>query len=229
MRARGPPSSHERRRVDLAPLIDHTLLQPFATAADIDRLCAEAVRYGFAAVCINPIWVARASAVLRYSQVSVCCVVGFPFGAITSMAKAAEATEAVINGAGEIDMVIDLGALRGFDDERVRDDVRAVVQAAGVPVKAIVESAALDAEELRRACAAATGGGAAFVKTSTGFHAGGGATIEAVRAIRAHVGSRAKVKASGGIRTRARALQMIEAGADRLGCSASVRIVTEAE
>jgi len=212
--------------MDLAPLIDHTLLQPFVTAADIDRLCAEALQHGFASVCVNPVWVSRAAAVLSDSRVVVCCVVGFPFGAITSAAKAAEAAEAVVNGAREIDMVIDLGALRGLDDERVRDDVRAVVQAAGVPVKAIVESAALGDHELRRACAAAVEGGAAFIKTSTGFHAAGGATPEAVRVIRACVGSRARVKASGGIRTRAQALQMLHAGADRLGCSASVRIVT---
>lgn len=212
--------------VDLAPLIDHTLLAPFATAGEIDRLCEEARRYGFASVCINPIWVPHAVAALRGTHVPVCSVVAFPLGASTSSSKAAEAAEAVRHGAREIDMVIDLGALRGGDDGRVRDDVRAVVEAAGVPVKAILESAALVGDELRRACVAAVEGGAAFVKTSTGFHAAGGAGVEAVRAMRAFVGNRAKVKAAGGIRTRADALRMLEAGADRLGCSASVQIVT---
>ena len=212
--------------VDLAPLIDHTLLAPFATAMEIDRLCGEAERYGFASVCVNPIWVLRAAAALRGTPVLVCSVVAFPLGASTTREKAFEAAEAVRHGAREIDMVIDLGALRGGDDGRVRDDVRAVVGSAGVPVKAIVESAALAGDELRRACAAAVEGGAAFVKTSTGFHAAGGAGVEAVRAMRAFVGDCAKIKASGGIRTRADALRMLEAGADRLGCSASVQIVT---
>ncbi|TAM75498.1 deoxyribose-phosphate aldolase [bacterium] len=212
--------------VDLAPLIDHTLLAPFATASEIDRLCDEAQRYGFASVCVNPIWVSRAAAALQGTRVLVCSVVAFPFGASTAPSKAFEAAEAVRRGAREIDMVIDLGALRGGDDGRVREDVRAVVGAAGVPVKAILESAALAGDELRRACAAAVEGGAAFVKTSTGFHAAGGAGVDAVRAIRAFVGGRALVKASGGIRTREDALRMLEAGADRLGCSASVQIVT---
>ncbi|HVA37810.1 MAG TPA: deoxyribose-phosphate aldolase [Candidatus Dormibacteraeota bacterium] len=215
--------------MDLAPLIDHTLLEPFATAADIERLCAEALRYGFATVCVNPIHVRRAAAALRGGAAGICSVAGFPLGATTSGQKAAEAAEAVRHGATEIDMVIDLGALRAGDDHRVRDDVRAVVAAAGVPVKAIVESAALRGDELRRACEAALAGGAAFVKTSTGFHAAGGASARAVRAMRECVGGRAQVKASGGIRTRADAVAMIEAGAQRLGCSASVAIVTGAE
>jgi deoxyribose-phosphate aldolase len=200
----------------LGSVVDHTLLRAEATAVEIDRLCAEAVSYHMFAVCVNPLWVERCRAALRGSGVKVVSVVDFPLGASTRRAKVAEA-ESV--GADEVDMVVSLGALKSGDWARVEGDIRAVV-GTGVPVKVIVESAALTDDELVRVCRAAVDAGAAYVKTSTGFHPAGGATTATVALMRRTVGERVGVKASGGIRDAATAVAMIEAGATRIGTSA---------
>lgn len=225
-------------RAQLARAIDHTLLKPEATAGQIDRLCDEALEHSFFAVCVNAMWVERCAARLEKSPKSphvrplVCSVVGFPLGATTTAAKAAETTEAVRNGAVEIDMVIAIGALLGGDTAYVQRDIAGVVEAARTAnpnaiVKVILESRALSEAQIIAACGAALAAGATFVKTSTGFHAAGGATIDHVRLMRANSGGM-KVKASGGIRDLPTALAMIEAGADRLGLSTSVAIVQAA-
>ena len=210
---------------DLARLIDHTLLRPDATAADIAATCAEARQYGFATVCVNPVWVRHAAESLAGSAVGVCSVVGFPFGASRPDIKAAEATAARADGAREIDMVIALGALKGGDRDAARADVAAVRAAIpGVVLKVIIETAMLDDHLKTLACEVAVAAGADFVKTSTGY-GGGGATLHDVALMRRIVGPSIGVKASGGIRDRATAEAMVAAGATRLGCSASVAIV----
>ncbi len=208
-------------------IIDHTILKADATTADVLRLCEEAKTYGFSSVCVNACYAKTVANALRGSDVKTCCVVGFPLGAMTSAAKAFEAKEAVENGAQEIDMVIHVGALREGRNADVEADIRAVV-AASAPalVKVIIETCYLTEEEKKRACALALRAGAAFVKTSTGFGSGG-ATVADVQLMKACVGDVAKVKASGGIRTRADAIAMMEAGAERIGASASITIVTE--
>lgn len=210
----------------LAPLLDHTLLKAGATGAEVDRLCTEAVKYGFASVCINPIWVPRAAATLAGTPVRVCTVLGFPLGATTTEAKAFEAAQAVRDGAAEVDMVLDLGAALNGDWARVQADLQGVRAAVPHPtvLKVILETFLLDAEAKRRACALAAEARLDFVKTSTGF-AGGGATVEDVALMRQVVGESVGVKASGGIRTFDQALAMIQAGATRLGVSASLAIV----
>jgi len=210
---------------DLAGLIDHTLLRPDATRAEIEAACAEARQHRFASVCVNGHWVATCKALLAGSPVRVCAVVGFPLGAMATAAKAFEARTAVEQGAAEIDMVVNLGALRSRDHQAVLDDLAAVVAAAAsAAVKVILETGALEADEKVIACALAEAAGAAFVKTSTGFGKGG-ATVEDVALMRAIVGDRLGVKASGGVRTADDARRMIRAGASRLGASASVAIV----
>ncbi len=212
----------------LAAYIDHTLLRPDATPADIDRLCDEAVEYRFAAVCINPAWVARAARRLRLSRVTVASVVGFPLGANTPEIKAMEARRALREGAREIDMVINIGALKGSDHDLVRRDVAGVSDACrevGALNKVIIEAAYLTDEEKVVACRLAQVGHAHFVKTSTGFGPGG-ATVFDVALMRETVGSRMGVKAAGGIHTAEEVRQMITAGATRIGASAGVRIVT---
>ncbi|QJB57497.1 deoxyribose-phosphate aldolase [Pseudodesulfovibrio sp. zrk46] len=211
---------------DLAQLIDHTLLKPAATVSELDTLCSEALRFGFFGVCVNPSMVSLASWKLRDAFPLPVSVVGFPLGATLSESKAYE-TEAVIKlGAREIDMVLNLGAFKANDDSVVEKDIRAVVRAAsGFPVKVILETALLSDDEIVRACKIAVDSGAAFVKTSTGFGPGG-ATIEAVRLMRETVGPDIGVKASGGISTYDDAVAMIEAGANRIGASASVAIVS---
>ncbi|MFG0316818.1 MAG: deoxyribose-phosphate aldolase [Planctomycetota bacterium JB042] len=212
-------------RAELARTIDHTLLKPDASRAPLERLCEEAKRYGVASVCVNGARVVDAAALLEGSGVPVAAVVGFPLGAAQTEIKAAEAAQVVEDGAAEIDMVLNVGWAKDGDWERVRADVAAVVAAApGVPVKVILETCLLTDDEKRRACEESVAAGAAFVKTSTGF-AGGGATVEDVRLMRAAVGDRAKVKASGGMRDTAAALAMLEAGADRLGMSATVAVL----
>jgi deoxyribose-phosphate aldolase len=209
----------------LGHVIDHTLLRAEATAGEIDRLCAEAIQHHMFAVCVNPLWVERCSGVLRGSPVKLVSVVDFPLGAGTRRGKVAEAESVVAGGADEVDMVVPLGALKSGDWATVEGDMRAVVEAvAAVPVKVIVESAALSTDELVRVCRSAVDVGAAFVKTSTGFHAAGGATTAAVALMRRTVGDRAGVKASGGIRDAATAFAMIEAGASRIGTSAGVAL-----
>jgi deoxyribose-phosphate aldolase len=213
---------------DLARYIDHTLLKPDATAADIDRLCAEAREYGFAAVCINPTWVRRASERLRGTDVAVASVVGFPFGATTADVKASETRRAIRDGASEIDMVINIGALKSGMLDLVRDDIARVSDAcreAGAANKVIIEAALLTDEEKVIACRLAKQARADYVKTSTGY-ASGGATVFDVALMREAVGPRMGVKAAGGIRTAEDVEDMIAAGATRIGASAGVRIVT---
>lgn len=210
----------------IASRIDHTLLKADATRAELVKLCEEARQHGFASVCVNTTWVPLCVELLKGSKVMTICVVGFPLGAATSRAKAAETREAVANGAAEIDMVINIGRLKSGDHDAVFDDIRAVVEAAqGRPVKVILETHLLTREQKVVACALSRAAGAAFVKTSTGF-SGGGATVEDIQLMRAAVGPDMGVKASGGVRTREDAQKMLAAGANRLGASASVAIVT---
>jgi deoxyribose-phosphate aldolase len=215
--------------MDLAPLVDHTLLRADAGAAEVRRLCAEARAHGFAAVCVNPGRVALAAEELTGSGVAVCSVVGFPLGATTTGQKLAEAGGCLDAGATEIDMVLNLGLLADGDTDGVEADVRALAdacRACGALLKVILETCLLDDGQVARACALAVSAGAHFVKTSTGF-AGGGATVHHVALMAAAVrGAGLGVKASGGIRTRAQAEALVAAGATRLGASASVAIVT---
>lgn len=214
--------------LDLAQYIDHTLLTPEATADDIDRLCDEAERYRFASVCINPTWVRRAANNLRGTGVPVCTVIGFPLGATTTEVKAMEARKALRDGAREIDMVINIGALRSGDQELVYNDIAKVADAAhevGAICKVILETALLTDEEKVIASALAKRARADFVKTSTGFGPGG-ATVYDVALMRETVGPEMGVKASGGVRTAGDAEDMIAAGATRIGASAGVQIVS---
>jgi len=210
---------------EIAKYIDHTNLKATATRADIETLCAEARQYGFRAVCVNPSQVVNAVEFLAGSEVRVATVIGFPLGATTSLTKAREAEEAVAAGAAELDMVINIGALKEGRLDLVRDDIKAVVRAArGALVKVILESCYLTDEEKVLACRAAAEAGANFVKTSTGFGPGG-ATLEDVRLLRANIPPTMEVKASGGIRDIEAARAFIAAGATRLGTSAGVAIV----
>lgn len=207
-------------------MIDHTLLKPEATAGDIRRVCAEAREHGFASVCVNGSHVALAAELLRGSKVKPIAVVGFPLGAGASRAKAFEASDAVAHGAQEIDMVLNIGALKAGDTALVDSDIRSVVVAVEpVPVKVILETGLLADDEKVTACELAKAAGAAFVKTSTGFGPGG-ATEHDIRLMRKTVGDAMGVKASGGVRSRDDAERMIAAGASRLGTSGGVAIVT---
>ena len=211
----------------IAELIDHTLLKPEATADDIRRICDEARTHGFASVCVNPYWVPLVAEELAGSKVKACAVVGFPLGANASAIKAAETLSAVEAGAREIDMVINIGALKSRNRELVHDDVAAVAEAVHgqkALLKVILETGLLTDDERRAACEISEKAGADFVKTSTGF-LGAGATVEDVALMRRTV--KIGVKASGGIRTAADARKMIEAGATRLGTSNGVAIVRE--
>jgi len=213
---------------DLAPYIDHTLLKPDATRDEVIKLCDEARKYGFATVCLNTSNVALAKRLLEGSPVKPIAVVGFPLGAGTTSAKAFETREAIRAGAAEIDMVINIGQLKARNYAYVECDIREVVQAAKPrPVKAILETGGLTRDEKVIGCALAKAAGAAFVKTSTGFGPGG-ATAEDIALMRQIVGDDVGVKASGGVRTTADAQKMVEAGANRIGASASVAIVTGA-
>lgn len=215
---------------DWASLVDHTLLKPEASEADILRLCAEAAEFHFASVCINPAWVRVASCALRGTGVPVCTVVGFPLGATLSDVKAYETRRVIMDGAQEVDMVINIGALKSGDDCAVEHDIRSVAEAAheyGVLVKVIIEAALLTDEEKVRACLAAKRAGADFVKTSTGF-AKSGATVADVALMRRTVGAEMGVKAAGGVRGLEEARQMVEAGATRIGASVGVKIAQEA-
>ncbi len=215
---------------DWASLIDHTLLKPEASENDIKKLCSEAVQYGFASVCVNPAWVKKAAEFLRGSNVPVCTVIGFPLGATISDVKAYEARRAIFNGAREVDMVINVGALKSGDDCTVEDDIRAVVDAAhenNILCKVIIETALLTDDEKVRACLASKNAGADFVKTSTGF-AKGGATVADIALMRRVVGKDLGVKASGGVKGIEDAKAMVEAGATRIGASVGVKIAQEA-
>jgi deoxyribose-phosphate aldolase len=213
--------------VTLASRIDHTLLRPDAVAAEIDQLCAQALQFGFHAVCVQPTFVARVARRLAGSAVAVATVAAFPHGAATTDTKVFEARRAVADGATEVDMVANLGWLRDGLDTALADDGAAVVAACpGVAVKVILETALFaDPARKQAAARAALAAGAAFVKTSTGFGPGG-ATVEDVALLRAAVGERAGVKASGGIRTREQALALVAAGANRIGASSSAALVT---
>jgi deoxyribose-phosphate aldolase len=213
--------------LDLAKFIDHTLLRPDATASEIDTMCDEAMQYGFASVCINPTWVKRAAERLRGSSVKVCTVIGFPLGATSPEIKAMEARRALRDGAREVDMVINIGALKSGDRALVLADIAKVVDAAhegGAIAKVILETALLTDEEKVIASSLARQAKADFVKTSTGFN-GGGATVYDVALMRETVGPTMGVKASGGVRTLEDAEDMIAAGATRIGASAGVQIV----
>ncbi len=215
---------------DWASLIDHTLLKPEASESDIKKLCEEAVQFGFASVCVNPGWVKKAAEFLKGSGVPVCTVIGFPLGATLSDVKAYEARRSIFNGAREVDMVINIGALKSGDVCAVEDDIRAVVEAAheiGVLCKVIIETALLTDEEKVRACLASKNAGADFVKTSTGFSKGG-ATVEDIALMRRTVGSALGVKASGGVKGIDDARAMFAAGATRIGASVGVKIAQEA-
>jgi deoxyribose-phosphate aldolase len=206
-------------------LIDHTNLQPDATQDDIKRLCDEAIENHFHSVAINSCWTAYAAEQLKGSDVVVATCIGFPSGAASTEAKVAEAAQAVADGTGEIDMVLNVGRLRMGDDDYVTREIAAVVEAAaGRPVKVILECCLLTDEQKMHGCKDSVAAGAAFVKTSTGFSKGG-ATVEDVRLMRRTVGDACKIKASGGIHTYEEAMAMVEAGADRLGCSAGIAII----
>ncbi|MGY6212375.1 deoxyribose-phosphate aldolase [Cytobacillus firmus] len=211
---------------NVAKMIDHTLLKADATKDQIEKICAEAKEYNFASVCVNPTWVKLSSDLLNGTEVKVCTVIGFPLGASTPETKAFETKNAIENGATEVDMVINIGALKGGDNELVERDIRAVVDAAKgkALTKVIIETCLLTEEEKIRACELSVKAGADFVKTSTGFSTGG-ATAEDIALMRKTVGPDLGVKASGGVRSAEDAQKMIEAGATRIGASSGAAIV----
>lgn len=213
--------------LEMAGKIDHTLLKPDATAAKVITLCDEAKTYHFASVCVNPTHVALCAKQLKGSEVKVCTVIGFPLGATTTATKVFEAQNAIDNGAQEVDMVINIGALKGGDTATVLEDIRAVAQTAHknkALLKVIIETSLLSDDEKVTACKLAKEAGADFVKTSTGF-SGGGATVADVALMRKTVGPEMGVKASGGVHNRAEADALVAAGATRIGASAGVAIV----
>lgn len=211
--------------MNLAKLIDHTILKPVATQEDVRSLIEEARQYGFFSVCINPFWVAYAKELLKGSDVKVCTVVGFPLGANTTAVKVYETQDALKNGADEIDMVINIGALKARDYKTVLEDIKAVRRACeGHVLKVIIETSQLTDEEKVKACELAAEAGADFVKTSTGF-TGGGATAADVALMRKSIPAHMQVKASGGVRTREDFDAMVAAGATRIGASSGVKII----
>jgi deoxyribose-phosphate aldolase len=215
---------------ELARMIDHTQLKPGATPDQIDQLCAEAREYGFAAVCVNPVYVSRCAQALEGSDVEVCTVVGFPLGATPTEVKVFETLGAIWDGATEVDMVIHVGALKAGQTDDVREDIAALARAChanGAILKVIIEAALLTDEEKEMACRLAQQADANFVKTSTGFGPGG-ATLADVALMRRVVGPAMGVKAAGGIRTLEDALRMVDAGASRIGASSGVKIMGEA-
>ncbi|WP_088070233.1 deoxyribose-phosphate aldolase [Gottfriedia luciferensis] len=212
--------------MNYANLVDHTLLRADAKKEEITKLVEEAKEFNFASVCINPTWVSYASELLKDSAVKVCTVIGFPLGANTPEVKAFETTNAIENGAGEVDMVINISALKEKNDELVERDIRAVVEAAKgkALVKVIIETCLLTDEEKVRACELSVKAGADFVKTSTGFSTGG-ATVEDVALMRKTVGENVGVKASGGVRSLKDVENVVNAGANRIGTSSGVKLV----
>lgn len=210
----------------LASMIDHTILKPEAGKEQVETICREAREYGFASVCVNSSYVPLCAELLRDTEVKVCTVIGFPLGAMSTAAKAAEARQAILNGAEELDMVIHIGMLKDGNNEYVEQDIHSVVEEARgkAAVKVIIETCLLSEEEKIRACLLAKKAGADYVKTSTGFSTGG-ATAEDIALMKKTVGKDMKVKASGGIRTREKAEEMRKAGADRIGTSSGIRIV----
>lgn len=225
--AAGPAMTPEK----VAKLIDHTLLKPDATAADVEKLCAEARQHGFFSVCVNPVFVPQVKGLLKGSSVKVCCVVGFPLGAQDPQIKLLEARKAIREGAQEVDMVVNVGALKGKDDALVLRDIRGVVEACKdgrALSKVILETALLTDEEKVRACELSMKAGADYVKTSTGFSSGGATAEDIALMARTVAPKKLGVKASGGVRTYADLLKMVKAGATRVGASASVKILEEA-
>lgn len=217
------------RRSELAKIIDHTLLKATVTGADIKKLCQEAIDFGFGAVCVQPCYVKLAADELKGTAVKVATVIGFPLGTNESETKAAEAQLAARNGAAELDMVLNVGALKEGRFDYVSKDIEAVVKAAaGALVKVILETCYLTEDEIIQACQLAVAARANFVKTSTGFGTAG-AKVDQVRLMRQTVGPKMGVKASGGIRTYADAIAMIEAGANRIGASAGIQIISGAK
>ena len=219
--------------LELAKMIDHTILKANATQSDIEKLCEEAKEYNFASVCVNPYWVPLASDLLKNSTVKVCTVIGFPLGATSSESKASETEIAILQGADEVDMVINVGAMKNNQTDIVEKEILAVVNSArktgkaqnkNIIVKVILETCYLTKDEIKNACLCAKNAGADFVKTSTGFGTGG-ATVEDVALMKETVGETMQVKASGGIRDYETAIKMIEAGATRLGTSSGISIV----
>ena len=209
--------------------IDHTILKPETTQEQVEKILSEAKEYDFASVCVNPTWVSLAAESLKDSDVKVCTVIGFPLGAITSAVKAFETEDAIANGADEIDMVINIGALKAGNDALVLDDIKAVVDASGDKlVKVIIEACLLTDDEKVRACQLSKEAGADYVKTSTGFSTGG-ATVADVALMRKTVGPDMGVKASGGARSYEDAIAFIEAGASRIGASSGVAIMNGAQ
>ncbi len=214
-------------KAEMAGFIDHTILKPEAKSSDIEKLCAEARQYGFYSVCINPFWVPLAVTALKGSTVKVCTVCGFPLGANATETKSHEARLAVEQGASEVDMVVNIGALKSQDLKTVRQDISAVVKAAsGTLVKLILETCLLTDEEKMLACLIAKSAGAHYVKTSTGFSTGG-ATAADIGLMRLTVGPQMGVKASGGVRSLEEASKMIRAGASRIGTSSGVKIIQQ--
>jgi deoxyribose-phosphate aldolase len=211
---------------NIAAMIDHTLLKPEATKQQIETLCHEAIEHKFFSVCVNPTWVSTSKELVRGSGVKVCTVIGFPLGASTPETKAFETKNAIENGADEVDMVINIGALKDKNDSLVENDIRAVVEAAKgkALTKVIIETSLLTREEKIRACELSVKAGADYVKTSTGFSTGG-ATIEDIELMRKTVGPKIGVKASGGVRNTEDTQNMIKAGATRIGASAGVSIL----
>ncbi|MDX5475341.1 MAG: deoxyribose-phosphate aldolase [Bacillaceae bacterium] len=211
----------------VANIIDHTILKADTRKEQIEKVCQEAKEYNFASVCVNPTWVKLSAELLKDSGVKVCTVIGFPLGANTPEVKAFETTNAIDNGATEVDMVINIGALKDGDDELVELDIRAVVDAAKgrALTKVIIETCLLNEEEIIRACKLSVSAGADYVKTSTGFSTGG-ATVKDVALMRQTVGPEIGVKASGGVRDAKGAQEIIAAGASRIGASAGIAIVT---
>lgn len=211
--------------MNLAKLIDHTILKPIASKEDVRHICEQAREYGFFSVCINPVWVSYAKELLKGSDVKVCTVVGFPLGTNTTAVKVYETEDALKNGADEIDMVINIGALKAQDYKTVLEDIKAVRQAClGHVLKVIIETSQLSDEEKVKACELAAEAEADFVKTSTGF-TGGGATAPDVALMRKSIPAHMKVKASGGVRTREDFDAMVAAGATRIGASSGVKII----
>ncbi len=215
-------------KAQFARMIDHALLKNTAIRKDIELLCSEALEFGFASVCVHPFYVGMCSSILHKSSTKVCTVIGFPHGMHRTGVKIAETMQAIHDGAQEIDMVIQVGALIDGDKDIVWNDIRSVVDTAhqsGAVVKAIIETSVLNEEQKISACEIVSDAGADFIKTSTGF-AGGGATIEDIRLLRSHIDPDIQVKASGGIRTFEQALAMIQAGATRIGTSSGVSMLS---
>lgn len=213
--------------MDIARFIDHTLLKPDATEGDIVRLCEEAKRYHFASCCVNPCWVTPVSKILNGSGIKTCSVVGFPLGSSHITVKSFEANKCVEDGAEEIDMVMNIGALKSGNTALVTDEIKEIVKRTGTTVKVIIETCLLSTGEKIEAAKIVMEAGAHFVKTSTGFSKHG-ATVEDVKLLKTVVGDRIGIKASGGIRTYKQAMEMIEAGATRIGTSSGLAIISGA-